>query len=533
MSNSHDFWDSTKGKFSSGVKRLKLPKFPLPKKYLDVWRSIISAFHSFFRRLVRLPKVLNRTDKIALLILFIILLGLLGYKFNRDWLSKTKKIPAVGGTYKEILIGDAQYLNPILAKTDTDKTINQLIYSGLTKLAADGNVVPDLAQSWEVSADGATYTFHLRDGVVWQDGAAFTSADVANTIAAIKDENIKSPYYDAWEDVVVETPDAVTVVFKLKGPYGPFIYNTLVGIIPAHMDSANISSAPVGTGPYKFTKAVSGNKKIQQVVIERSEVYYGQKPYISEIDFQVASDENQAQQMFDSWGVTAAAGIAVKQNKVANFSFPTSRYFGLIFNLNSEKFKDVNIRKKISVSARPSLDGKSADKFDPPLSFKMLVLDKPLSVSAATSLKNDYAGRGIEIIIDKKSAIDYSNLLEKRNFEAVFYGFDSGYDRDPYPFWHSSQIAVGENFAGFSNKQADLLLENARMTTDTASRNQKYDQFMTILNDQVPAIFLPAQTFDFSVKKGVQGIEKITGSEPYDHLNSIAEWYIRTKRVKP
>lgn len=524
MSNSHDFWDSTKGKFSSGVKRLKLPKFPIPKKYLNIWRVIATAIGSFFRRLIRLPKVLNRADKIALLILLVILLGLLGYKFNRDWLSKTKKIPAVGGSYKEILIGDAQYLNPILAKTDTDKTVNQLIYTGLTKIGIDGNIAPDLAKSWEISADGATYTFHLRDDVIWHDGASFTSADVANTVSAIKDENIKSPYYDAWKDVVAETPDAATVVFKLKGSYGPFIYNTLVGIIPAHIDSSDISSSPVGSGPYKFTKVVSGkNKKIQQVIIERSEVYYGQKPYISEIDFQVASDENQARQLFDSWSTTAVAGIAVKKNEVANFSFPTSRYFGLIFNLNSDKFKDVGVRKKV----------KSAEKFDPPLSFKMLVLDKPLSVSAAQSLKNDYAGRGVDITIDKKSAIDYSNLLDKRNFEAVFYGFDSGYDRDPYPFWHSSQIAGGANFAGFSNKQADLLLENARMTTDSASRNQKYDQFMTILNDQVPVIFLPAQTFDFSVKEGVLGIEKITGSEPQDHLNSIAEWYIKTKRVRP
>jgi len=524
MSNSHDFWDSTKDKFSSGAKRLKLPKIDIPKKYLDIWRAILTALKSFFKRLIRLPKILNRTDKIALLILFIILLGLLGYKFDRDWLKKTKKVPTVGGSYKEVLIGDAQYLNPILAKTDTDKSINQLIYSGLTKIGADGNIAPDLAKSWEISADGKTYTFHLRENVVWQDGIGFSSADVANTISAIKDENIKSPYFDAWKDVIVETPDINNVTFRLQDSYGPFIFNTLVGIIPAHIDSSNISSSPVGTGPYKFTKVVSGkNKKIEQVIIERSEVYYDQKPYISEIDFQIATDENQAREMFGSWGVNAVAAIAVKEKDVVNFSFPTSRYFGLVFNLTNDKFKDLAVRKKI----------KSGDKFDPALSFKMLVLDKPLSVSAAEELKNDYAGKGINITIDKKSAIDYSNLLEKKNFESVLYGFDSGYDRDPYPFWHSSQIASGENYSGFVSKQADLLLENARMTTDTASRNQKYDQFMTILNDQVPVIFLPPQTFDFSVKNGILGIAKITGSEPKDHLNSIAEWYIKTKRVLP
>jgi len=523
MTNFGDFWGQEKKKFKTQSSKLKVKEWGA-----IIWkkiRQILIIIGNFFLRLIRITKVLNRIDKIALGILLIILLGLAGYKLDRDWLSKTKKIPAVGGTYREVLIGHAGYLNPVLANSDADRTINQLIYSGLTKIDSAGNIIPDLANSWEISADSKTYTFHLRSDVSWQDGVAFSSADVATTISAIKDDNIKSPYFDAWKDVEVATPDSNTVTFTLKSPYGPFLYNTLIGIIPAHVDSSSISSSPVGTGPYEFTKAISDNKKlISEVDLARSDSYYGQKPYISEVNFQIVENENEAKNNLNNFfsPAQAAAGLSVKDD-ATSYSFATSRDFGMIFNLNADKFKDVVVRKKIA----------GVDKIDPQISFKLLVLDKPLSVQTAGDLQKNYASRGINISIDKKGAVEYTNLLAKRNYEAVLYGFDSGYDRDPYPFWHSSQITSGNNFSSFSNKQADLLLESARMTTDIVARNQKYDQFFAILTDQVPVIYLPAQNFSFSVKPSVMGITAIKGFEPWDHLNDFANWYLKTKRVKP
>ncbi len=532
MSNFSDFWGATNKKLKANGLKLKAKEWG--SLISTKSKPVFSATGGFFCRLLRLAKILNRTDKIALLILLMILLGLLGYKFNRDWLSKTKKIPAVGGTYQEILIGEARYLNPILAKSDTDKTINRLIYSGLCKIDKNGQLAPDLAKNWEITPDGRTYTFHLRSEIFWHDGQKFSSADVAATVEAIKDQNIKSPYFEAWKDVAVEAPNEETVVFKLKDSYGPFIFNTLVGIIPAHLDPAAISSSPVGTGPYRFSKVVSGkNSKIKEVILARSDSYFDPKPYIKEVDFQIVDDENQAKSNFGSWSVQTVAGVRIEKEGVNNYSFPTSRYFGLIFNLRDEKLKDETLRKKISVSAKASLDGKAGEKFDPALELKMLVLDKPLSVSEAQSIKEKFSQQGINVVIDKKNAIDYQNLLEKRNFVSVLYGFDSGYDRDPYTFWHSSQVASGSNVSGFSDKPADILLEDARMTVDTTIRNQKYDQFLAILDSKAAVIFFPNQTFVISVKSDVLGIETIKGSEPRDHLNSFVDWYIKTKRVKP
>jgi ABC-type transport system substrate-binding protein len=352
----------------------------------------------------------------------------------------------------------------------------------------------------------------------------FSSADVIATILSIKDSSIKSPYFEAWKDIEVETPDEKTAIFHLANPYGPFIFNTLVGIIPAHLDSGSISASPIGTGPYKFTKVSSGkNNSINEVVIERSESYFGQKPYIKTVKFKIAKDENEAKSLFRSGSVDALSGLSVEGDDNVNYLYPTSRQFGLVFNLKNEKFADIANRNKI----------KNKEKSDPKFTFSLLVLDKPLSVSAAESLVKEYKDLGIEIGINKKSAIEYQDLLQKRTFEAVLYGFDTGYDRDPYPFWHSSQIEKGNNFAGLSNKNADILLEDARMATDSTLRNQKYDQFFAILNEQSVVIFLPAENFKVTIRHKVQNISTIKGYEPWDHLNGFSDWYLKTKRVKP
>jgi len=536
MTNFADFWGTAGKKFKVQSASWRT-KFKIKEWIISFWKKIklvFSVIGDFFRRLFRLPKILNRRDKIALLILIAILLGLLGYKFDRDWLSKTKKIPASGGTYQEVLIGEAKYLNPILAKSDTDRTINRLLYSGLTKIDRTGAIVPDLAKDWQISADGKSYTFNLKPGISWHDGAPFTSADVAATIEAIKNQNIKSPYYDSWKDVQVETPSEGVVVFTLPDSYGPFIYNTLVGIIPSHLDSASISSLPVGSGMYKFSKVESGkNGKIKKVFLKSNEQYFDQKPFISEVVFEIADDEETAKDVFNSRGTTAIAGVKVEGKEINNYSFSTSRYFGLIFNLHDDKFKDESIRKKISTSAKAGMEGKVGEKFEPEFEFRLLTLDKPLPLTQAEEIKSNFAQFGIKVNIDKKSAIDYQKILEKRSFQVLLYGFDAGYDRDPYPFWHSSQAASGTNFSGFSDKAADILLEDARMTVDGVVRNQKYDQFFAIINDKVPAIFYPSQEFQLSIKNSVFGIETLKGNEPQDHLNSIADWYIKTKRVKP
>jgi peptide/nickel transport system substrate-binding protein len=524
MSNINDFWGSAKERLRPKRKISIRPRIDYKNKVLPLFRSFSVGSRLFIARIYRLPFVLSRRDKLVIAIFLTVLLGLIGYRYYREYLIKTEIVPTIGGTYEEILIGEANYLNPILAKGDTERVINSLIYSGLTKIDKSGIIVPDLALSWAIADEDKTYIFHLRDDVSWHDGMRFTANDIVYTIEEIRNQNIKSPYFQAWKDVQVETPDDFTVIFRLDNPYGPFIYNTLVGIIPAHVESSIISSSPIGTGPYKFSKVISDkNKKIQEVMLARNDNYWLEKYYLKNIKFHIVSDDQSAEKKFKSKNISAVANLRIEKEGVKNYSFSTPRHFGLLFNLTSEKFKDEALRKKF----------KSEENFDPKFKFTLTILDRPLCISQAEKIKSELVNRGIDIKIDKRSPIEFQTIIEKRQFETMLYGFDLGYDRDSYPFWHSSEISAGMNYSGFSEKGADILLEDARMTTDPAARNQKYDEFMNILHEKVPVIFYPNQDFIFSIKDTIKGVEKITGIEPWDHLNSIDSWYIKTKRAKP
>lgn len=92
-----------------------------------------------------------------------------------------------GGSLSEGTIGTPRFVNPILATSDTDRDLTLLIFSGLMRTDDTGNLIPDLADSYEVSADGLTYNFKLREGLVWHDGEKFTVDDIIFTVQKIQD----------------------------------------------------------------------------------------------------------------------------------------------------------------------------------------------------------------------------------------------------------------------------------------------------------------------------------------------------------
>ena len=137
------------------------------------------------------------------------------------------------------------------------------VYEGLTRIDAKGAVQPSLAQSWTRSDDGLTYTFKLRSGVKFHDGTDFDSADVKFTFdraMAADSTNAQKWIFAPIESVTAS--DASTIVIKLKVPVGNFPYNLGWGdaVIFGPESVANNKTNPVGTGPFKFTNWVRGDR---------------------------------------------------------------------------------------------------------------------------------------------------------------------------------------------------------------------------------------------------------------------------------
>ena len=173
------------------------------------------------------------------------------------------EVPARGGTLSEGIIGTPRFINPILAISDADKDLTALVYSGLMRKMPNGDIVPDLASTYEVSSDGLTYTFTLKNDIFFHDKKQITADDVAYTINQAKDDTLKSPKRLNWQGVDVRKVDGKTIEFTLKTPYAGFLENTTLGILPAHIwknipveqfSFSDFNVNGIGSGPYKINK---------------------------------------------------------------------------------------------------------------------------------------------------------------------------------------------------------------------------------------------------------------------------------------
>jgi len=223
---------------------------------------------------------------------------------------------AAGKDFVIGLGGEATQLNPVVATDGFSYIAEWPLFDSLVELDQGLNVRPLLAESWEVSKDGLTYTFKLRKGVKWHDGAPFTARDVAFTFYAVLNPKVTTPhraYFDALagfpeltnkdapkrpEDLAVkpiEVVDDHSVRFRLRYPSGSFLAvltNPRAGIIPEHLlktadlNTTEFNRKPVGTGPFKFVEWRRG----ERIVMEANDRYHGGRPALNRLIFRIIPD---------------------------------------------------------------------------------------------------------------------------------------------------------------------------------------------------------------------------------------------------
>jgi peptide/nickel transport system substrate-binding protein len=229
----------------------------------------------------------------------------------------TVLVAAAGGTFVEADVGGPRYINPVLCQfNQVDSDISALVFSGLTRRDERGNVVPDLATSWDISPDGKRYTFHLRNDAFWHDGQPVSAEDVAFTVGVLQSPDYPGPPNLArlWRDVKVTVFDERTVSFDLPEPYSPFLAYTDVGILPAHvlkytpvteLTKSEFNRLPIGSGPYVVVEADA-----EHVLLHPSSRYYGEAPYLSAFEFRFFHDQGEALRAYERGEVSGIADVA-------------------------------------------------------------------------------------------------------------------------------------------------------------------------------------------------------------------------------
>jgi peptide/nickel transport system substrate-binding protein len=274
--------------------------------------------------------------------------------------------PVRGGTLIFAIGGDPQTLNPAITTNVEALAVSCKMFNGLVWVDRDFVAQPELAESWDISEDGLTYTFHLRDDVLWHDGTPFTAADVVYTFL-----EVLAPFHPrtarAFENVSSVTMlDDYTVVVEFHTVYAPFLQQMTCqegAILPKHLyegtDPANNPRAfdnPVGTGPFVFAEWRRGDR----VVMTRNDNYFREgQPYLDQMIAQVLPDPNSRVLGMLAGQVDYIQSFFLPREEVARLeadpSIQTQRdtdlpgNFIMFFNVANEPLSDPAVRQALLV----------------------------------------------------------------------------------------------------------------------------------------------------------------------------------------
>ena len=243
-----------------------------------------------------IPKILSKKERYIVVALILIILGSVAAIPFTTYFHFTKEAPDYGGKFTEGIVSEPRHINPLLSQAnDTDRDLVLLIYSGLLEYNGEGKIIPDLAQSYEISSDGLNYTVYLKDSAYWHDGKRVTADDIIFTVQTAQNSDYGSPQRINWQGVEVEKVNDLAVMFKLQNKYAQFLNNLTVKILPKHIwqDIKPINFAlsefnlkPVGSGPYKFDRLKKDkNGRMQSYQLTVNKNFYGGQPFISEVEF--------------------------------------------------------------------------------------------------------------------------------------------------------------------------------------------------------------------------------------------------------
>ncbi len=264
-------------------------------------------------------------------------------------------------------------LDPILSTQQFETQLEALVLDPLIATDPEGRDVPILAarvpsvDNGDIAADGLTITYRLRHGVRWQDGAPFTSRDVAFTWRAIMNPATAVSSRHGYDRIArIDTPDAHTAVFHLKTRFAPAVHtffahsDSVFMPLPAHvleryhdLNHVAFNALPIGTGPYRLVRWVRGDR-LEYVANDR---YFLGKPHIARIVVHIVPDENtivnQMRAHEIDWFVFATPHVYPQLRKLAGVAVRLVPFNGadsIIFNTVRAPFSDVRLRRAVGLA---------------------------------------------------------------------------------------------------------------------------------------------------------------------------------------
>jgi peptide/nickel transport system substrate-binding protein len=443
-------------------------------------------------------------------------------------------------------------------------TILDHMVESLLELTPKGEIVPRLAEKWEVSSDATEFTLKLRKGIKFHDGAPFNAEAVKVTFDRLLDPKVAIRYRFLVAPIsTVTVVDEYTVKMKTKMPFAALVSNLThqaTGIQSPESLKASWDKAvtkPVGTGAFMFKEWVPGNK----FVMARNDNYWGKKALLEEVTWRVIPDDASRVVALETGEVHASVRIPpfdiprLKANpKLAVMDAASVRTIYLGFNALKEPFNDKRVRQAINYAVNKEAIvkhvlggvGRVSDAAISPGIFgyapiktyeyniekaKALLAEAGfpkgfettlhpavgryyMDASVCTAVAADLLKVGIKADIKMMEWGTYlpSILREKDQVEHKIYMLGWGCvtgdaDYGLYTLFHSGEWPKkGMNASFYKNEKLDQVLDGARSTANPEERKKLYKEALTIINEEAPWLFLHSEVQMVGVRANVKGI---------------------------
>lgn len=426
-----------------------------------------------------------------------------------------------------------------------DSVVYTNIFEGLTRFMGDGSVVPGLAESWEISDDGLVYTFKLHNAVKFHDGTTMDGEDVKFSIDRARAEDSTNAQKALFAGIAsVDVVDPQTVRITLSEPNGNFLFNLAWGdaVIVAPESIDNIKTNPVGTGAYKFSNWVQGDR----VELVRNDDYWGEQPEIARATFKFISDPTAAFAAMMAEDIDVFAGFPAPENLPQFEADP--RFQVLVGSTEGETilstnnkmppFDNVKVREAMAhaIDRQAIIDGAmfgygtpigthfaphnpayvdltGQSNYDPEKAKAMLAeAGFPNGFDTTLHLPPpSYARRGGEIIAAQLAAVgiraEIINVEWAQWLETVFRGKDFGLTIVS----HTEPMDIGiyarpDYYFQYDNPDFQALMAKLNSTTDPAMRTELMQQSQrTIADDYVNGYLFQLAALTVA-KAGIEGL---------------------------
>ena len=469
-----------------------------------------------------------------------------------------------GGVLNVGMQTDPVGLDPHTTNATATRNMLENVYDTLVMFDSSLQIVPGLAESWEASEDGLTWTFKLRPGVTFHNGDPLRASDVAFSINRIKDPDVASPR--SGDFAVVESVTAQgdeTVVITLSEPFSPLLsklaqsLNVIVSEAVTTANNGDLNGAVVGTGPFKFVEYLPQTR----LVLEKNENFWGEDaagnplPYLDGITFQFypepAARTTAVQTGNADWiEYVPAADVAVLEAdpNVEVVGGLSANFRSLYLNVTRPPFDNPLVRQALSYAideqavvdlALFGVGGVAATGTTIPAGNYYAVESSPYvgrDVERARELLEEAGyGDGFDFDLYVTSTYDFlrtpaeiiqANLadigvtanivaedwsiylptVQEGDFDATILGESGQSDPDDFLF-DVFYTGGGGNFGEFTSPELDALLEEGRRASSQEERRRIYEEVQALILEEAPHVFLFHSAQYEALQSYVRGFE--------------------------